>query len=68
MLIHEKVVPCRTAFPLCAYLGRIAAPVTFLFPNYGKKRHSVCSKKNRMKMSADQEDVFGQRSNHNARS
>ena len=38
------------------------------FPNYGKKRHSVCSKKKRMKMSANQEDVFGQRSNHHARS
>jgi hypothetical protein len=39
MLIHEKVVPDRTAF---AYLGRIAAPLNSFFPKYGKKRHSVC--------------------------
>src|SRR5207245_9438949 len=37
-------------------------------PITAKKRHSVCSKKNQMKMAANQADVFGQRSNHRARS
>jgi hypothetical protein len=61
MLIHEKVV-------LPAHLRRIAALIHPFFPNYGKKGHSVCSKKKQMKMAANQEAVFGQRSNHRARS
>jgi hypothetical protein len=51
--------------PIWAELPR---QLRYFFPNHGKKRHSVCSEKNRMKMMATQEDVFGQHSNHRARS
>jgi len=68
MLIHEKVDMPDSLSALCVHLGRITALIRSFFPNYGKKRHSVCSKKNRMKMAANLEDVFGQRSNHRARS
>jgi hypothetical protein len=69
MLIREKVVLPNSLFPPLRPLGP-NSPVNYhsFFPNYGKKRHSVCSKENRMKMSANQEDAFGQRSNHHARS
>ena len=66
MLIHGRVV--LPAFRLCVHPGRIAALIHPFFPITAKKRHFVCSKKNQMKMAANQEDVFGQQSNYRARS
>jgi hypothetical protein len=68
MLIHEKVVLPNTLSALAAIWSEFPGSLQSFFPDYGKKRHSVCSRKNRMKMSANREDAFGQWSNHRARS
>ena len=66
MLIHERQARAGQPFRLSGSNFR-ASHIPF-FSQYCKRRHSVCSKTNQMKMVANQEDVFGQRSNHRARS
>jgi hypothetical protein len=66
MLIHEKVVLPDNLFRLCAYLGGIAAPATFLFSQLRQETALRLLRKNRMKMMANREDVFSPLSNHRA--
>ncbi|PYK88177.1 MAG: hypothetical protein DMF47_00800 [Verrucomicrobia bacterium] len=66
MLIHGKVV--LLAFPPLRPSGPNCRANTFLFSQSRQETALRLLQEESVKMAANQEDVFGQRSNHRARS